>query len=728
MMNIQYNHKTLGYLGFIVFLIIFTGFSAKSAGSEKISVVKERVQLITDRDLYFAGESLFFTAECHLKNVEQSAPMSTVLYAELIEVATKKPVIQKKYKITQNRVNGVMEIPDGCQSGNYILTVYTRYQQNFPDEEMSNRLLVILNPGKPADVRYSSPSENGLKVAAGEGSQVSGDSLFSLLSEPVDSAAVQTTAGIEGDMMFYHVAGKGLKENDQKEYILTLVNSDYSTVESRKIVVNTKEQRVEYERKKCDPGICFFVLTDVNGNLVKINSLFNPQANSGNLVIETDKNNYLPGDEVRVTLRALNGDASIRKNITVSVIRHGTLKEHHGFNPWISFKNPRFLSEYLLADPEFAKTETDRMMILLDRFLNQEMFLRLLKQSREFTLKHLPENRDVSLHGILINNAGLPVSGKKMFVSVLDNQPQLHVTTTDERGEFIFSLPGLKGRHNLFLCPEIQDKNEQEYVVQVYDPFMGYIPEMENLPLFLDTLDMELITEAGLNAGVTKKWHPLKSSDPKAEIPPVFNIGGNKTTIHTSDYITLKSMNELFTEIVPNVKARKARGEYELTIYDSNGNEFSTDPLVLVDYVPIFDPDALMAIDPAQVEKTEVIDKVYVLGDYTFNGVVMVTTKTKNYSAISLPGSGIFLEFQGLESDLLPVGISLVDEPLSGSKPDFHTTLYWNPALDPVNSGTEFRFRTSHNTGIYDIVVTESGPAGIIAKTTKQIRVEMVEK
>ena len=84
-----------------LFMLLIIGLFAQSQQNNIINnkSVIENIKLNTDRDLYFYGEDIFFTANYFINNEKSYQSLSKVLYVKLIESINNKPIIQKMYKI-----------------------------------------------------------------------------------------------------------------------------------------------------------------------------------------------------------------------------------------------------------------------------------------------------------------------------------------------------------------------------------------------------------------------------------------------------------------------------------------------------------------------------------------------------------------------------------------------------------------------------------------------------
>ena len=68
------------------------------------------------------------------------------------------------------------------------------------------------------------------------------------------------------------------------------------------------------------------------------------------------------------------------------------------------------------------------------------------------------------------------------------------------------------------------------------------------------------------------------------------------------DYTRFPVMEEVFREYVKNVMVRKNKDKFHLYILDlENKIVYDSDPLILIDGVPVFNTDRLMALSPLKI-------------------------------------------------------------------------------------------------------------------------------
>jgi len=125
--------------------------------------LKEEVLLHTDRTLYVSGEAVWFSAEYLINGEKPGTPVSKVLYVELFNEKS-DAIIQKKYKIQDNSAQGMLEIPGGAPTGNYVLRAYTKYQRNFSHYNYAYSYIVVFNPRVTPDENLRG-SEPGITIS-----------------------------------------------------------------------------------------------------------------------------------------------------------------------------------------------------------------------------------------------------------------------------------------------------------------------------------------------------------------------------------------------------------------------------------------------------------------------------------------------------------------------------------------------------------------------------------
>jgi hypothetical protein len=188
------------------------------------------------------------------------------------------------------------------------------------------------------------------------------------------------------------------------------------------------------------------------------------------------------------------------------------------------------------------------------------------------------------------------------------------------------------------------------------------------------------------------------------------------------DYITLPVMQEVFFELLTGVFLKSKKSGYEISMNDPiNNKAYETPPGLFLDGVVVKDASVIAGIDPEIVEKIDVVREKYFVGDYLFNGIVNIITKTGDFGNATLPDDAIRLPYKVIDpvwSFASPDYSS--EEMKNGRIPDFRNTLYWNPSVKPDKDGRiGIEFWTSDFSTDYEINIqgiTSEGKAFSIKK------------
>jgi hypothetical protein len=714
---------------FLFFLLVCLDLLSQENKEFNLNDVKETIYIDTDRDIYFAGEEIFFSAEYFINQLKVRPVISNVIYLELINCLDNNPVIQKKYKLSDFNASGTLIIPKDIATGNYMLRAYTQYQRNFSFLNYGYHFLTILNSGDKSNFLITGQSSDSIEIVP-EGHKYN----FHLIKNNRDSITVQfpeiQKMGIQTQIKWlesninYSIQTNGIIGNTQYlNYQIKVFTNDFNVVYNKNITLTSASFETQISAETLSDGINYIVLFDAKGNMKQINSVYNQSKKMGEIEIKIDKDRYNTRESVQAHIGLKDNLLSDFPVISVSVVKHKTKKGDHNFNPSLYLTDPLLLNDYLQGNYEIDSNLQGQIMMIYDKYLDRSSFEEKINNVKISSLKYIPEIRDVTISGILRNKETLlPVANHNIYASVLFKNPQLHIYKSGENGGFIFSLNNVSGINDIFLCPESSDN---EYEILITNSFSNEIPSIGKIPTFIDSSNIELINELYVNAQISQNFQTKQKKDSPAGIQKsTFNIDNNKTTTNLADFINLKNMEELFTEIVPTAKFKKSNGRYTFSVFDENGNIFSENPLVLLDKIPVFDPTKIMQLDISLIEKVEVINKTYILGANTFQGVIMLTSKTNNFAGIEIPESSVFIEYQTVEESEKSNRFLKSYLPIDERIPDFRTTLFWDSHIKLNTEGHDIDFITSDSKGVYDIEVKGYASDGQIFFGRKQIYIQ----
>ncbi|MEE9461635.1 MAG: hypothetical protein V3V53_07375 [Bacteroidales bacterium] len=129
-------------------LLVSPAYPAADTSFSLPASLNERIQVMTDRDIYAIGERILF-AGINISPPELDTNYwSKVLYLELL-TPRGTSVAQGKFPMSCSRASGYLTIPEHLLTGNYYLVAYTKWMRNFSPVNFHYQLIKIINPYTP---------------------------------------------------------------------------------------------------------------------------------------------------------------------------------------------------------------------------------------------------------------------------------------------------------------------------------------------------------------------------------------------------------------------------------------------------------------------------------------------------------------------------------------------------------------------------------------------------
>jgi hypothetical protein len=414
----------------------------------------------------------------------------------------------------------------------------------------------------------------------------------------------------------------------------------------------------------------------MNGNGAE-KFILEPTANTDPFIsIGIEKDTFSLRREVRVTLAATTALASEIKVLSISVV-------------------PSIASdEYRLPDYQGSR-KVDSLLFY-------------------------PETRGLSMTGELkdISN-GKPVPGSRVNISIIGKGRDFMVQETDISGRFFFSLPAYTGTRDVFLCSGNTDSINARVLV---DNDFCTMPVRLPGPVFgLSSEERSMAFNMALNCQISKGFSV--DSIGQKEIAGAEErafYGKPNDILRMDDYVQLPTLEEYFNELPGMVKIRKKNGKKYFKVIGKQQEMNFFDPLVMIDWVAVEDPQKILAAAPVNIARIEMINEPYVKGNIIYGGIVSIISKRGDFAGIDLPSSGIFIRFPFL-SDL-----DITDNQPSSlpNIPDTRNTAYWQPDL-VLKAGEPYRysFITSDTPGKYAIILKGLTSEGLPFRQVREFTV-----
>jgi len=144
------------------------------------------------------------------------------------------------------------------------------------------------------------------------------------------------------------------------------------------------------------------------------------------------------------------------------------------------------------------------------------------------------------------------------------------------------------------------------------------------------------------------------------------------------DYTRFEDIETILKEYVPSVAVRlKDKKKSFRLLNEADKSVFDSNPLILVDAMPVFDSDLLASFNPKYLQRLEVLNREFYLNDRTYPGVLSFSSYANNFGLFPLAPAARFFDYSGLRPSLI-LDKGQFQTPASASRiPDWRTVLYW---------------------------------------------------
>jgi len=173
------------------------------------------------------------------------------------------------------------------------------------------------------------------------------------------------------------------------------------------------------------------------------------------------------------------------------------------------------------------------------------------------------------------------------------------------------------------------------------------------VPLFeIDPLESLALLKMAQNQQIN---HAYKTQDSLEQEPTIFLpfYGEVFKSINFDYYIPLDSLIQYFTDLPSWVKVTRKDGQYHFQLIGKQAELKLFDPLVMVDWVPVDDANAILSIKPWNVKKIDILNEPYIHGDILYGGIINILSKNNDFGGLRFPQSAMFLNIAFYDQNIL---------------------------------------------------------------------------
>jgi hypothetical protein len=717
----------------------------------RAQAAQEKVYVHTDREAYVTGETLQASLFVVDGSFHKPSDLSKVAYLELVD-ATSKAIVQTKVALKTGRGGASVFLPASLSSGNYELRAYTRWMKNYSSEFFFHKKISVVNPfvrmdavvavKTTVDARFFPEGGNwiagaegrmGFKVNDSYGRAI--DFRGSLIDESNDTLLrFHAHKFGMGSFTFAPTAGKSYRAviatNGVRQifnlpsvsttgFSLSLVQSGttlqvkvhgpssapvFLFAHARQAIVKAVQKMIVDERAVFEfplgdipEGITHFTIFDAGQNPVGERLFFKRPTEALALNVATSSQSYGSRREVSLTLSAsevANASISVFRLDSLSGEPAGRILEYL----WLSSDLNGFIESpaYYFNEGEEARIAADNLM--LTQGWRKFKWADVLSGTKAMTL--MPENHGHLIEGIVKNANGDPAPNVRTYLASPDQIVNVYSSWSNPQGMVIYDVRNLYGKRKLVTSAD------STFRVQLLSPYSTEPVSTPLMPLSLPPSTASGLLERSVAMQVQDVYYD-------ATIRPVsFDslsfYGKADATYLLDDYTRFPVLEEVLREYVPGVHVRKNKKGFHFVVLNDVTNTVFTDPTVLLDGVPIYDLDKLMAFDPLKIRKLEVMKRTVYASVAIFQGLVSFTTYDGDLGGYELGSQYATIDFDGLNLQREFYTPSYKEEAYE-NLPDPRTLLYWNPSIAIDQATRTLKFYTSDMNGNYAVVVEALG-------------------
>ncbi len=426
---------------------------------------------------------------------------------------------------------------------------------------------------------------------------------------------------------------------------------------------------------------------------------------------KTDKQTYTKRNQVNIEIATSNeAEKLLQGNLSASVYRLDGLHQPQEGNIftylWLASDLKGFIEdpEYYFNNDNAATSEALDNLLLTQgwRAFNWDNIF-----SHPASFIYVPENQSHIITGKITNEAtGKPVSDVVVYLSVPGRRVQLYGCKSNADGLVHFEMKDFYGPSQIVL--QTDTKKDSIYHLQIFSPYSEEFSNVALPALTVSESNRESLEDENLHMEISNAYHASQREKLAAmaiDTLPFYYKPYN--TYLLDNYTRFTTMEEVLREYVLELNVTRRDKNYHIKTFNAPGyallnqqpsqRMFDKDPLVLLDGVPVFDINKIIAYDPLKVQKLEIVASRYIWGPIVADGIASFTTYKGDLPGYSLNPHDVILDYDGLQKQRIFYSPNYSTEKAVQSRiPDFRDVLYWSP---DVNTDTNGKGKISFYTG-----------------------------
>ena len=475
-------------------------------------------------------------------------------------------------------------------------------------------------------------------------------------------------------------------------------------------------------KKGLHEGITHITLFDNAMQPVCERLYFSPIARSLSIESQVSQREFGMRRKVSLDILAKDGKSNpVSANLSLAVYLADSiqLKDNHNMLNYIWLGSD--LADVPELPADFLKDITREKQAILDNIMLTNGWRRFkwssIVKDPPPVMTFIPEYRGHVINGKVTNPQGRAVRGVVTYLSAPGLNIQIYGSSSDALGDIKFEMKDFSGPRRIVVQTNYTKDSTSQ--IEILSPFSDKFATQKYPPFMLSKKLERQLTSRSVALQVQDIFYQDKGAISRGiNVDTTAFYGKADATYYLDDYTRFPVMEEVMREYVPGVMVRKRKDGFHFFNIDViNKGLFDEDPFIMLDGIPIFDADKIMAFDPRKVKKLEVITRRYYTGVLSLPGVVSYTTYAGDLGGFELDPKSLVIDYEGLQLKREFYAPQYETTKQRESRlPDQRTLLYWAPAVvTGANGKQHLEFFTSDLTGNYHIVIegiTAHGAAG----------------
>jgi hypothetical protein len=723
----------------------------------------EKVFVHTDRQDYLAGEIIWFKIYDVDGIYNKPLSLSKVAYVDVLD-DEQNPVMQAKIALNGGIGSGSLFIPVSIKSGNYKLRAYTSWMKNFSPEYYFEEIISIVNPQVVSDIGNQQNSAgfdiqffpeggnlvSGIKSklafkavgADGKGIDFKGavidqkndtivrfsplkfgmgcflftpaknSTYTAIISTPDNKPVIKALPPVAGEGYVMQLTDDGGGQLD----ISVRSNSSpasnvYIFIHTRQIVKLAKEASLNngvvhfrFDKSLLDEGISAITLFNSERQPVCERLYFKRPADKLFINAHTDQLQYNCRNKVSVAVEAKNiSGKPLNADLSMSVYRLDNFQT----TPSADILSYFWLSSDLQGNVEspgyYFSNDSPEVGEAADNLMLTQGWRRFewknILTNKPALFSFLPETYGHLITGKIVNaTTNAPAAGIITYLGVPGKRVQLFVSKSDSLGNLLFNTKDFYG-DEIVVQPNTQ--LDSIYRIDISNPFSEQYSKRPLPPITVRPDMQEAIETQNLGMQVQNIYSGKKIR--QFYEPDENSSGFYKNPIKTyllDDYTRFTTMEEVLREYVKEVNIVKRQKRFHIKVLGEQ-SILNGDPLVLIDGIPEFNIDKVLAIDPLLIKKLEIVPQTYFYGPSVQQGIFSYTSYKGNLGGAEIDPHALVVDYEGLQMERVFYSpVYETEAQIKGHLPDFRNLMYWSPSVR-ANTNMPVSFYTSDQEGSY---------------------------